>query len=1043
MKKSVKFLSIFLSLGLVVSLITPFSLAAGFSDTRGHWARQYIDEGVQAGYISGYSDGTFRPDDSVTRGAFCKILNNALDLQTTTDLSFSDVKPSNTFYSEIQKAVYAGYISGYTDDTFRPGSTITRQEAAVMLSRVISSPSSKKNLDTLADSSSISSYARDGVAAVYSKGYIEGDKNHRFRPGGNLTRGQTAKIVSTLLDGERVVRSNTTFTTSGKTYSNNIYTGQTTISLPASGSIEFSNCKLLGKVTVAGGGSIGLTNSRINNLIVSSGSPTVTASGSSIVNSTALAGGASLTESGLTGDGFKNVSLKGSALKSAAVNLRGDFSSVSVFSPSALNLLSGSISALKVVNGSGGSSFTLSSGTKVASAMINAACAFKGTGVISSAVQNVANVTYETVPVSLSGSAGLTGTLVATMNPANGATNISLNSSITLTFGETVYTANHNNVDSSYLKSTVLEIRSGSASGSLVGFSVTVDSSRRTVTLFPTYPLSAGTTYYIVIKAVTLSDSSGEFNTRQVFSFTTTGVTLVPTLGRTSNVPINSDITLTFREAVYDAAQSGYSTPGSSVLSNAFRLYKGSASGKAVTLYAPTISNGNRTITLNPRYDLDPGTKYTVVLYADYLKNSSGETNGYQTFSFTTAGSLLPTVSMSSPSSGAVNVSPSTSITLEFSEQMYNTAWSSLSAADITNSTIRLYTGSTSVSYSATVVTSNSRTKVTLVPTSPLSENTTYFVGVSGNRFRNAGNSYVAATVFSFKTSAPTVTVSKGSVGPAQLTVNFSSTISGTATITLNSGSAQTVSNVTAGQSYPVTFSDLAPNTEYMVSVTVSSGDKLASGSLKVSTPEPSIQLTPTIGQTTIALTGTYDYPGTLTITYGPTGGTQGSLYGPAIMTESSGTLSGIPLIADLTPNTRYTVTAIYLYGSKGQQVQKTYEYTTLPVSEDSSLNSFTVQVNSGTLSYGFDSPASISAVSDNIINGIPAASGDTLQIAVTAADKSTVTINTGSGDQTGTTASITVDAESTETVMVTVTAENGSAKTYTFLLNLISPVSV
>src|SRR5574344_1028544 len=103
MKKPLRFLSALLALTMAVSLTTTAVLAAGFKDTGKHWAKRYIDEGVKAGYLSGYSDGTFRPDAGVTRGAFCKILNQALGLEATAAISFSDVKSTDTFYTEIRK----------------------------------------------------------------------------------------------------------------------------------------------------------------------------------------------------------------------------------------------------------------------------------------------------------------------------------------------------------------------------------------------------------------------------------------------------------------------------------------------------------------------------------------------------------------------------------------------------------------------------------------------------------------------------------------------------------------------------------------------------------------------------------------------------------------------------------------------------------------------------------------------------------------------------------------------------------------------------
>lgn len=78
-------------------------------DIPGHWAADTIAQWQQKGYISGYSDGSFRPDSSITRAEFIKIANRVLNLTDEADISFTDVQEGDWFCSEVKKAVAAGY----------------------------------------------------------------------------------------------------------------------------------------------------------------------------------------------------------------------------------------------------------------------------------------------------------------------------------------------------------------------------------------------------------------------------------------------------------------------------------------------------------------------------------------------------------------------------------------------------------------------------------------------------------------------------------------------------------------------------------------------------------------------------------------------------------------------------------------------------------------------------------------------------------------------------------------------------------------------
>jgi hypothetical protein len=97
-----------------------------------HTFYNYIETAFNAGVISGYADGTFRPNNCVTRGQFSKmvVLAFGLTINTSGGPHFSDVSPGSAFYTYVETAYNASLISGYSDGTFRPGNNITRGQAA-------------------------------------------------------------------------------------------------------------------------------------------------------------------------------------------------------------------------------------------------------------------------------------------------------------------------------------------------------------------------------------------------------------------------------------------------------------------------------------------------------------------------------------------------------------------------------------------------------------------------------------------------------------------------------------------------------------------------------------------------------------------------------------------------------------------------------------------------------------------------------------------------------------------------------------------------
>lgn len=156
------------------STVPPASAAC--QDINGHWAQQQIEFMISQGIITGYPDNTFRPEQTITRAEFMVMTNKTFGFTGSTPINYRDVDSGDWFAIDIARARAAGYISGYEDGTIRPNQQISRQEAAVIIAKILSLKPSNTAivLNRISDNKSIAAWARDSIAASLERGYIQG-----------------------------------------------------------------------------------------------------------------------------------------------------------------------------------------------------------------------------------------------------------------------------------------------------------------------------------------------------------------------------------------------------------------------------------------------------------------------------------------------------------------------------------------------------------------------------------------------------------------------------------------------------------------------------------------------------------------------------------------------------------------------------------------------------------------------------------------------------------------------------------------------------
>ena len=175
-------------------------IIVAFSDNKGHYAENIINEWIQKGLISGYPDGTFRPNNNVTRAEYVTLFNRAFKPtpKDQTNIIFHDVAADDWFYSDVMLATSLGIIVGYPNGCFGFDDPITRQDACVIISRFLSLTDDfdQSFYNKFADRGEISDYAIDHIAAAASAAIINGKPDGVFAPNENISRADSVIMLN-------------------------------------------------------------------------------------------------------------------------------------------------------------------------------------------------------------------------------------------------------------------------------------------------------------------------------------------------------------------------------------------------------------------------------------------------------------------------------------------------------------------------------------------------------------------------------------------------------------------------------------------------------------------------------------------------------------------------------------------------------------------------------------------------------------------------------------------------------------------------------
>lgn len=292
MKKIKRTLSAVLAAAMITASASFVSAAqVTFTDTSGHWAwdRGYIPYLVEKDVLNGYKqpNGTymFKPDGTVTRAEFIKMLDETFGLTETTAIRYEDVSVKDWHYEYFAKAAAQGYILNYGTKA-NPNGAISREEATSLLVRYLDLPDDEKaSASTFSDYNQITSYYRDNVLkaikAELINGYEESNGTYTFRPQNTLTRAEAITILyraaGAIFTTDRYSRDtgayeeNAVVKNGGITIRDQTLNGRVIVSEGAdSGTVGFYESKINDTLYIRGGANITIADTTADTVVVDS-----------------------------------------------------------------------------------------------------------------------------------------------------------------------------------------------------------------------------------------------------------------------------------------------------------------------------------------------------------------------------------------------------------------------------------------------------------------------------------------------------------------------------------------------------------------------------------------------------------------------------------------------------------------------------------------------------------------------------------------------------------------------------------------------------
>ncbi|MFC6334022.1 LamG-like jellyroll fold domain-containing protein [Paenibacillus septentrionalis] len=188
-----KSLKVMLCTFLAIVMLVPSGAFAAAQASNQHWASERLNEWERQDLLL----PDYGPDQRLTRLDFVMLLNHVLGLREQSGATFSDV--ADEYAGVIDIAATAGYIKGYADGSFKPAQPITREEVAVILSRVFEVTNADQTV-SVKDGDQLKSWSRASIYALLSEGYLNGYPDGQFKPQRSITTAEFVTMISNIVD---------------------------------------------------------------------------------------------------------------------------------------------------------------------------------------------------------------------------------------------------------------------------------------------------------------------------------------------------------------------------------------------------------------------------------------------------------------------------------------------------------------------------------------------------------------------------------------------------------------------------------------------------------------------------------------------------------------------------------------------------------------------------------------------------------------------------------------------------------------------------
>jgi hypothetical protein len=182
---------------LVIVLFCPVYSAIFFDDIKGHWAEGDILKWTAQGFFEDDEYGYFNPEDDINRAEFAVILSRIMNYPDIVvyNTYFIDLPQDTWFTNAILQARKAKIYMGDQEGTIRPGDSISRQEMAIFICRVLGINTIESMLE-FSDNSDIAPFAYSYISALKALKIVEGNPDNTFKPQESITRAETVHILS-------------------------------------------------------------------------------------------------------------------------------------------------------------------------------------------------------------------------------------------------------------------------------------------------------------------------------------------------------------------------------------------------------------------------------------------------------------------------------------------------------------------------------------------------------------------------------------------------------------------------------------------------------------------------------------------------------------------------------------------------------------------------------------------------------------------------------------------------------------------------------